>query len=150
MRWFVVIALAIPISLFAPLPDIGSAQHHARSAGRHPTTIDCPPRASLTTNQAATAEAALRAGSARWGRVLATAAPPVWRADGVITYLSLGGRTLDIDGVALQIDSRSVILVDCKRAPMRELREGSSVTALYEEREGRNVVIVIEGQSDDE
>jgi len=55
-----------------------------------------------------------------------------------------------IDGVSLQIDSRSVILVDCKRVPMRELREGSPVTALYEEREDRNVVIVIEGQSDDE
>jgi len=69
--------------------------------------------------------------------------------DGVITDISLGSRTLEIDGVTLHFDSRSVILVDCKRAPMRELREGSSATVLYEERTGRNVVIVIEGQSDD-
>jgi len=134
MRWFVILTMAVPIGLFAPFPDIGSAQRHARSAGRHSTTIDCSPRASLTINQAVTA-----------------AAPPlVWRIEGVLTSLSLGGRTLDIDGVSLQIDSRSVILVDCKRVPMRELREGSPVTALYEEREDRNVVIVIEGQSDNE
>jgi len=133
MRWFVILTMAVPIGLFAPFPDIGSAQRHARSAGRHSTTIG-PPRASLTINQAVTAEAAAL----------------VWRIEGVLTSLSLGGRTLDIDGVSLQIDSRSVILVDCKRVPMRELREGSPVTALYEEREDRNVVIVIEGQSDNE
>ena len=113
------------------------------SVARSRTAIDCPPRASLDL-------AGIIAIGSRGSELSIRATPAsVWRLDGVITDISLGSRTLEIDGVTLHFDSRSVILVDCKRAPMRELREGSSATVLYEERTGRNVVIVIEGQSDD-
>jgi hypothetical protein len=113
------------------------------SVARSPTTIDCPPRASIDL-------AGIITIGPRGSDVSARVTPSlVWRLDAVITDISLGGRTLEMDGVTLHIDSHSVILVDCRRAPMRDLREGSSAAVLYEERTGRNVVIVIEGQSDD-
>jgi hypothetical protein len=126
--------------LVVPLLFIGAP---SLSMARNRTAIDCPPRASID-------PAGIIATGSRGSDVSTRATPAsVWRLDGVITDIGLGSGTLEIDGVTLHIDSRSVILVDCRRAPMRELREGSSASVLYEERTGRNVVIVIEGQSDD-
>ncbi|MGH7268554.1 MAG: hypothetical protein ACREMB_27360 [Candidatus Rokuibacteriota bacterium] len=72
----------------------------------------------------------------------------MWRVGGVIGRLDLAHRTLAIDGATLSIDVDTVILVDCKRAPLRALREGGRADVVYEERDGRNVVIVVEAEGE--
>lgn len=105
-----------------------------RSMAARPTAIDCPPKVVLAVDEATALAGPTRA--------------PVWRVDGVVRHLSLGG-TVEVNRVTLHIDRRSLILVDCRRAVIRELPEGSMVAALSEERDGRNVILVIEGESDD-
>ena len=67
-----------------------------------------------------------------------------WRADGVLKNLHLGSRTIDVEDVTLSIETHTVVLIDCRRASLRELREGASVAALYEDRAGRHVVTVLD------
>jgi hypothetical protein len=71
---------------------------------------------------------------------------PVWRIQGAIGGLNLLHRTFRMTGVTLSVDANTVIPIDCARAPLRELREGAEADAVYEERDGRNVVIVLEAE----
>ncbi len=73
----------------------------------------------------------------------------VWRLDGAVTKLDVGARTLEVNGVALWVEDGTVILVDCRPARFRDLRRGASVTVVYEEREGRNVVMVMEADGEE-
>ena len=75
-------------------------------------------------------------------------AASLWRIEGAIKKLDLLHRTLEINGVALSVDVNSVILIDCKRAPLRELREGGQADVVYKERDGLNTVIVLEAEGD--
>lgn len=112
----------------------GAAWHELTapsSATRGSATIDCPPAPS-------------RSGGDR----PSDGPVPVWRVGGVIGRLDLAHRTLAIDGATLSIDVDTVILVDCKRAPLRALREGGRADVVYEERDGRNVVIVVEAEGE--
>jgi hypothetical protein len=72
----------------------------------------------------------------------------VWRLDGTVTKLDTGARTLEVNGVVLSVEDGTIILVDCRPARLRELRRGAAVTVVYEEREGRNVVMVMEAAGD--
>ena len=69
---------------------------------------------------------------------------PGWRVDGVLKNLHLGSRTVEVEGVTLSIETDTVVLIDCRRASLRELREGASVAALYTHRAGRHAVTVLE------
>lgn len=70
------------------------------------------------------------------------------RVDGVLKKLHLGSRTIEVEDVTLSIETDTVVLIDCRRASLRELREGASVTALYEDRAGRQVATVLEAEGD--
>jgi hypothetical protein len=73
----------------------------------------------------------------------------VWRLDGAVTKLDVGSRTLEVNGVVLWVEHGTVIFVDCRPARLRDLRRGASVAVVYEEREGRNVVMVIEADGEE-
>lgn len=73
----------------------------------------------------------------------------VWRLDGALTKLDAGARTLEVNGVALSVEDGSVILIDCRPARFRDLRRGASVAVVYEERQGRNVVMVMEADGEE-
>ncbi len=67
-----------------------------------------------------------------------------WRVDGVVAKLNVARRTLEVDGIELQVESKSVVLVDCKEARLRDVRAGTLVTAVYKEQHDRNVVLILE------
>jgi len=67
-----------------------------------------------------------------------------WRVDGVVGKLNVARRTLEVEGIELEINSKSVVLVDCKEARLRDVPGGTLATAVYKEQHGRNVVLVLE------
>jgi hypothetical protein len=78
------------------------------------------------------------------GKAISRLADP--RIQGTVGGLNLLHRTFRMSGVLLAVDAKTLILIDCARAPLRELREGAEAEALYEERAGRNVVIILEAE----
>ena len=58
----------------------------------------------------------------------------------------LGSSTVEVEGVTLSIETDTVVLIDCRRAFLRELREGASVAALYKDRGDRHIVTVLEAE----
>lgn len=73
----------------------------------------------------------------------------LWRLDGVLAKLDPGAHTLEVNGVALWVEDGTVILLDCRPARFRDLRRGSTVKVVYEERRGRNVVTVMEADGEE-
>jgi hypothetical protein len=96
-----------------------------------PATIDCLPWA----NDAA-------------GRDAPSVRETLSRVDGVLTRLDTVRHSLEVDGVQLETGSETVVLIDCQRAPLRDVREGSPVKVIFAVRDGRNAVRVMEAQGD--
>lgn len=72
-----------------------------------------------------------------------------WRVEGAIQRINLRDRTFEIDGVTLSVDVDTVVLIDCQRATLRELREGAGAKVVYEERAGRNAVRILEAEGEE-
>src|SRR5262249_58288131 len=53
-----------------------------------------------------------------------------WRVDGIVAQLNVARRTLEVEGIELEIDSKSMVLVDCKEARLRDVLERTLLTPL--------------------
>jgi hypothetical protein len=73
-----------------------------------------------------------------------TAAAGTQRVDGEIESVDAGNRTVRVQNLTLQLDPSSMILVDCRQASPAELKEGTKAKVQFQQKDGQNVVTVIE------
>jgi hypothetical protein len=127
----------------------GSTSPQPGAGGERVVTIDCPPSAAAapsggTAGASAggtTGQSGATGGSAT-GKSAGKAATK--RVDGTVSKVDPGGKTLTVAGVALQLDPQTVVLVECKQATLSAVKDGATAKAAYEDRNGQNVVTVIE------
>ena len=161
------IAWTLAVLMFAGLGSIGSAQQTGPAPAQPPTgavpapsgesaTIDCPAMAAESKpGQAPAAPGPAPAvgtpQGAGTGSGLATQ-PSVEarkRAEGEIKKIdsTRTNRIIEVADVMLEIEPGTVILVDCQRASVAELKEGTKVKVAYEVKgNNRNLATVIETQ----
>ena len=157
------IAWTLAVLMFAGLGSVGSAQQTGPPQAQPPTapsgdgaTIDCPAIAAESKPGQAPAAAgpAAAVGTPQGtgtGSGLATQ-PSVEarkRAEGEIKKIdsTRTNRIIEVADVTLEIEPGTVILVDCKRASVAELKEGTKVKVAYEVKSNnRNLATVIETQ----
>jgi Cu/Ag efflux protein CusF len=122
------------------------------------TTIDCPASAAETAGKPGQAPAATGSATAvgtpqgtGTGSGLATQSSVEARkhAEGEIKKIdsTRTNRIIEVGDVTLEVEPETVILVDCKRASVAELKEGTKVKVAYEVKSNnRNLATVIETQ----
>jgi hypothetical protein len=66
--------------------------------------------------------------------------------EGTLNNVDVSAHTLEIGSVKLETDANTIVLVDCKRSALTDLKEGSKVKAAYQVRDGRNIATTIEVQ----
>jgi hypothetical protein len=126
-------------------------------SGQAPT-IDCPASAAETASRPGQAPAATGPAAgvgtpqgAGTGSGLATQPSVEARkhAEGEIKKIdsTRTNRIIEVGDVTLEVEPATVILVDCKRASVSELKEGTKVKVAYEVKSNnRNLATVIETQ----
>jgi hypothetical protein len=137
MRQFLIVALVIAILSGLAIAagaqqtgQSGSTSQQPGTAGRM-VTIECPPSAAPGSSAGTPAGSA--AGKAATKRV-----------EGKVSDVNSPDRKLTVANIELQVDPSSVVLVECKVATLGEVKEGATAKAAYEERNGQNVITVIE------
>jgi Cu/Ag efflux protein CusF len=148
------IAWTLAVLMFAGLGSVGWAQQTG-PAPRHASTIDCPAETASTPEQAPAATGPAAAvgtpQGAGTGSGLATQPSVEARkhAEGEIKKIdsTRTNRIIEVGDVTLEVEPDTVILVDCKRASVAELKEGTKVKVAYEVKSNnRNLATVIETQ----
>jgi hypothetical protein len=119
------------------------------SAGRQ--TIDCPPEAlakaeqSLPSSSPVGTPGGTGSGS---GADAVSGQGQVKRVEGSITQIdsSRTARGLEIGGVKVWVEPSTPVLLNCQQASFADLKQGTPVKAMYEEKNGRNIAKVVEAQ----
>jgi Cu/Ag efflux protein CusF len=152
------IASTLVLLICAGLGSAASAQTQPPAGAAPMPTIDCPASAAATPSSPAQAPAApgpaagvgTPQGTGR-GSGLATQPSVEARkhAEGEIKKIdsTRTNRIIEVGDVTLEVEPETVILVDCKRASVSELKEGTKVKVAYEVKSNnRNLATVIETQ----
>jgi hypothetical protein len=158
------IAWTLAVLMLAGLGSVGSAQQtgpaqaqpSAAPSGEAASTIDCPAiaaegrpgQAPAATGPAAAVGSPQGTGT---GSGLATQPSVEARkhAEGEIKKIdsTRTNRIIEVADVTLEIEPGTVILVDCKKASVADLKEGTKVKVAYEVKgNNRNLATVIETQ----
>jgi hypothetical protein len=152
------IASTLVILMFAGLGSVASAQTRPPAGAAPMPTIDCPASAAATGSTPAQAPPATGPAAgvgtpqgAGTGSGLATQPSLEGRktAEGEIRKIdsTRTNRIIEVGDVTLEVEPATVILVDCKRASVAELKEGTKVKVAYEVKSNnRNLATVIETQ----
>jgi hypothetical protein len=119
------------------------------SAGRQ--TIDCPPEAlakaeqSLPSSSPVGTPGGTGSGS---GAEAVSGHGQMKRVEGAISQIdsSRTARGLDIGGVKVWVEPSTPVLLNCQQASFADLKQGTPVKAMYEEKNGRNIAKVVEAQ----
>jgi hypothetical protein len=151
------IVWTLAVLMFAGLGSVGWAQQTS-PAQAQALTIDCPASAAEAASRPGQAPAATGPAAAvgtpqgaGTGSGLATQPSVEARkhAEGEIKKIdsTRTNRIIEVGDVTFEVEPATVILVDCKRASVAELKEGTKVKVAYEVKSNnRNLATVIETQ----
>jgi hypothetical protein len=128
-----------------------SGQTARSSSGDAIGTIDCPPAAlakaqeSLPSSSPVGTPSGAGVGS---GAEAVSGKGEVQRVEGEIKSIdsSRTARGIEVGSVKLWVEPTTAILVDCQKASVADLKQGTPVKAMYEEKGGRSIAKVIEAK----
>jgi hypothetical protein len=136
-------------SMQAPQSSAQSAQPGSSREGKQ--TIDCPPTALAKAEESLPSSSPVGTPSGAGTGSGAEAVPgkgQVERVEGDIKEIdsSRTARGIEVSGVKLWVEPTTAVLVDCQKASVADLKQGTPVKAMYEAKDGRNIAKVIEAQ----
>lgn len=122
-----------------------------RSSGDAIGTIDCPPAAlakaqeSLPSTSPVGTPGGTGSGS---GAEAVSGKGEIHRVEGRVENIdsSRTARGFEVGGVKLWVEPTTAVLVDCQKASVADLKQGTPVKAMYEEKAGRSIAKVIEAK----
>jgi hypothetical protein len=129
----------------APGQTVGSSSRDATG------TIDCPPAAlakvqeSLPSSSPVGTPGGTGSGS---GAEAVSGKGEVHRVEGTIENIdsSRTARAIEVGGVKLWVEPTTAVLVDCQKASVADLKQGTPVKAMYEDKAGRSIAKVVEAK----
>ena len=121
------------------------------SSGDAMGTIDCPPAAlakvqeSLPSSSPVGTPGGTGSGS---GAEAVSGKGEVHRVEGTIKNIdsSRTARGIEVGGVKLWVEPTTAVLMDCQKASVADLKQGTPVKAMYEDKAGRSIAKVVEAK----
>jgi hypothetical protein len=128
-----------------------SGQTVRSSSGDAIATIDCPPAALAKAEQSLPSSSPVGTPGGTGSGSGAEALPgkgQVQRVEGQIKTIdsSRTSRAIEVGGVKLWVEPSTPVLLDCQKASVADLKQGTPVKAMYEEKAGRNVAKIVEAK----
>ena len=128
-----------------------SGQTARSSSGDAIATIDCPPAALAKAEQSLPSSSPIGTPGGTGSGSGAEALPgkgQVQRVEGSIKTIdsSRTSRAIEVGGVKLWVEPSTPVLLDCQKASVADLKQGTPVKAMYEEKAGRNVAKIVEAK----
>ena len=127
------------------------AQTAGSGSGDATATLDCPPAAVAKVQQSLPSASPVGTpggtGSGS-GAEAVSGKGEVHRVEGKIENIdsSRTARGIEVGGVKLWVEPTTAVLLDCQKASVADLKQGTPVKAMYEDKAGRSIAKVIEAK----